>query len=246
MEVVKPHKGWSLLSADCIEHTNADSFQNFIFYKPRLDHLKMSEEKEVLMMRYRPRDQVCETFTPIQIPSLWYVSLFLPQEPTKLIIFLQKNPEQPNCKRNMQRKKTIYKKTKSEPIKQKWESCLVVIHMKANFDLADGSPESPRERPYRILLERRPHLSLVSAPNSWRSQRTEEQCTWSSFPAHHTSSTVCGEKGQCHHLTFCFFSCSSNRLCPSNTKQQLLQKRFPSFCIKELEIMLADSLSLSV
>lgn len=90
MEVVKPHKGWSLLSADCIEHTNADSFQNFIIYKPRLDHLKMSEEKEVLMMRDRPRDQVCETFTPIQIPSLWYVSLFLPQEPTKLKIFLQK------------------------------------------------------------------------------------------------------------------------------------------------------------
>lgn len=52
MEVVKPHKGWRLLSADCIEHTNADCFQNFILYKPRLiKYLKMPEEKGVLMMR---------------------------------------------------------------------------------------------------------------------------------------------------------------------------------------------------
>lgn len=72
-------------------------------------------------------------------------------------------------------------------------------------------PKSPRKRLYRILLERRPHLSLVSAPNSWRSQRTEEQCTWSSFPAHHTSSTVCGEKGQCHHFTPCLLSYSSKK-----------------------------------
>lgn len=115
-----------------------------------------------------------------------------------------------------------------------------------------ASPKSPRKQPYRILSERRPHLSLVSALNSWRSQRTEEQCTWSSFPAHHTSSTVCGEKGQCHHITLCLLSYSSKRLCPSNIKQQLqryqnisqlLRKRFTSFCIKDLELVLADFVS---
>lgn len=107
-------------------------------------------------------------------------------------------------------------------------------------------PERPGRRPYRILWERRPHLSLVSAPSSWRSQRTEEQCTWSSFPARHTSSTVCGEKGQCHHhLTLCLLSTPPTG-CVQVIENNSCCRRFTFFCIEELKLVLADSLSLSV
>lgn len=108
------------------------------------------------------------------------------------------------CKNEPNLKSPLKKPPKHQT--NKWESCLVLIHMlNANFHLTYSICKEPQEAPvqkqtYRILLERRPHLSLVSALNSWRSQHTEEQCTWSSFPAHHTSSTVCGENSQCHHI----------------------------------------------
>lgn len=107
MEIVKPHKGWSLLSADYIEHTNADCFQNFILYKPRLEHLKMPEEKGVLMM-IQAKGSGLWDFHPSSYTKR--VSLFSLQESTKLIIFLKKTPTNQHYKRNMQRKKTIYKK----------------------------------------------------------------------------------------------------------------------------------------